>query len=361
MAPMVHSISRSKSLYPLVCTSGQHKEMLDQVLDIFNINQDYDLNIMKKNQDLFDITSAVMLGLRDILKTENPSLVLVHGDTTTALGSALASYYMGIPIGHVEAGLRTNNLKFPFPEEANRQLVDRLSDFCFAPTAMNKSNLLAENIPKDKIYITGNTVIDAMLITLSKINTSRKLEDTINKNLKELLGFTLHKKIVLITGHRRENFGKGLLNLCSAIDELAKKYSDYDFIYPVHLNPNVLQPVTKLLNDKRNVHLIDPLDYESFLYLISKSHFIISDSGGIQEEAPGLGKPVLVTRNETEREEAVEAKTVKLVGNNKSKIISEASLLIESKEEYLGMSKAKNPYGDGKSADLITKIIENNL
>ena len=354
MAPVVHSLKETMDVK--VCVTGQHKEMLDQVLNVFELSKDYDLEIMTPNQDLVDITSAVMLGLRDILLTEPPDLVLVHGDTSTSTAAALCSFYHKIPVGHVEAGLRTRDLYSPFPEELNRQVTGRIANFHFAPTEISKSNLIEEGIPEETIFVTGNTVVDALLAIIPK---ARK--EKFDKNLVKKLPFLINvniPKIILVTGHRRENFGKGFEEICYALKEIADRNKDVKIIYPVHLNPNVQEPVNNILSSIENVYLIAPLGYIQFIKIMDLSYIILTDSGGIQEEAPSLGKPVLVMRDSTERPEAVQAGTVKLVGANKLDIIREVNKLIDDKHLYDAMARAHNPYGDGLAANKIRKIIE---
>ena len=362
MAPLVKEFQKaSHEFKTLVCVTGQHREMLDQVLHIFDIKPDYDLNIMKQGQDLYDVTSRVLLGMRDVLKEVHPDVVLVHGDTTTSTAAALAAFYQQIPVGHVEAGLRTHNIYSPWPEEMNRQITGRISTYHFAPTDLSKKNLLAEDIAEEAITVTGNTVIDALYMVVDKIKT----DDALSANLKTVLsnsGYDVNRlsdgrKMVLITGHRRENFGDGFISMCKAIKTLTEKYRDIDFVYPMHLNPNVRKPIHEIfgesLSDLGNIFFIEPLEYLSFVYLMEKSTVILTDSGGIQEEAPGLGKPVLVMRDTTERPEALEAGTVKLVGTDYDKIVHEVSKLLDNQEYYDGMSKAVNPYGDGMACSRI--------
>lgn len=362
MAPLVKEFQKaSHEFKTLVCVTGQHREMLDQVLHIFDIKPDYDLNIMKQGQDLYDVTSRVLLGMRDVLKEVHPDVVLVHGDTTTSTAAALAAFYQQIPVGHVEAGLRTHNIYSPWPEEMNRQITGRISTYHFAPTDLSKKNLLAEDIAEEAIMVTGNTVIDALYMVVDKIKT----DDALSANLKTVLsnsGYDVNRlsdgrKMVLITGHRRENFGDGFISMCKAIKTLTEKYRDIDFVYPMHLNPNVRKPIHEIfgesLSDLGNIFFIEPLEYLSFVYLMEKSTVILTDSGGIQEEAPGLGKPVLVMRDTTERPEALEAGTVKLVGTDYDKIVHEVSKLLDNQEYYDGMSKAVNPYGDGMACSRI--------
>ena len=359
MAPLVKEFQKHSDKFETkVCVTAQHREMLDQVLKIFEIVPDYDLNIMKAGQDLYDISSGVMLGMRDILKKENPDIVFVHGDTSTSTISALAAFYKQIPVAHIEAGLRTNNLYSPWPEEANRQITGRLATYHFAPTKLAKENLLKENINPKNIFVTGNTVIDALYMVLEKIKANKNLEKELKIQIAEK-GFKIKEesKLILVTGHRRENHGQGFINICNALKEIAEKYPNFDIVYPVHLNPNVQKPVHEILDKIKNIYLIQPLEYLEFVHLMNKSYLVLTDSGGIQEEAPSLGKPVLVMRNTTERPEAIDAGTVKLVGTDKDLIISEVSKLIEDKEYYKQMSQANNPYGDGKACERIVKEI----
>lgn len=357
MAPVVLAFKKEIEHFETkVCVTAQHREMLDQVLDIFEIIPDYDLNIMKEGQDLYDITSRVILGMRDILHDYKPDIVFVHGDTTTSFVAALASFYEKIPVAHVEAGLRTNNIYSPWPEEMNRQITGRLTTYHFAPTEKSKQNLLNENVQADKIFVTGNTVIDALHWVLDKIENEKGLKQRILGELNSKLEGTVNledSKIILVTGHRRENFGKGFLNICEALKKIAISYPKVHIIYPVHLNPNVQKPVYELLAGINNIHLIKPLEYLPFVYLMSKCFFVLTDSGGIQEEAPGMGKPVLVMRDTTERPEAVNAGTVKLVGTDKYEIIRWASKLFNDQNIYNTMSKANNPYGDGGASGRI--------
>lgn len=362
MAPLVREFQQYPDKYhTFVCVTGQHREMLDQVLKIFDIHPDYDLNIMKQGQDLYDVTTRVLLGMRDVLKSIEPNVVLVHGDTTTSTAAALAAFYQQIPVAHVEAGLRTHNIYSPWPEEMNRQITGRIATFHFAPTPLSKQNLLTENIRPEQITVTGNTVIDALYIVVNKIKSDKVLDAELKTNLL-CSGYNVNrlsggKKMVLITGHRRENFGDGFLLICKAIQTLTRKYPDVDFVYPMHMNPNVRQPIHKIFGDDLsqfdNMYFIDPLEYLSFVYLMEKATIVLTDSGGIQEEAPGLGKPVLVMRNTTERPEALEAGTVKLVGTDYGKIITEVSSLLDDAVYYNRMSKAVNPYGDGKACKRI--------
>lgn len=350
MAPLVKEFQKHPDQFETkVCVTAQHREMLDQVLDIFEITPDFDLNIMKAGQDLYDITSRVLLGIRDVLKEFTPDMLFVHGDTTTSTASALAGFYQQIPVAHIEAGLRTNDIYSPWPEEMNRQVTSRITSYNFAPTSLSKSNLLKENVAEEKICITGNTVIDALFWVLRKIEEDSTLKTTLELKIKEA-GYTLsNRKMILVTGHRRESFGEGFINICNALKEIAKSNPDVDIVYPVHLNPNVQKPVNDILSGLSNVYLIAPQEYLSFVYLLSKCSFAITDSGGIQEEAPSLGKPVLVMRDTTERPEAVDAGTVKLVGTDKALITSEAQKLISDNSYYLSMAEAHNPYGDGKA------------
>lgn len=362
MAPLVKEFQKhSDDFETKVCVTAQHREMLDQVLAIFDIQPNYDLNIMKQGQDLYDITANVMLKMRTILEEYRPDLVLVHGDTTTTSATALAAFYQKIQIGHVEAGLRTNNLYSPWPEEANRQITSVLANYHFAPTITSKNNLLKENKNSNSIKVTGNTVVDALFLALKKIENDVNLKHKIIKFINTQYKLTEKKKIILVTGHRRENFGERFINICNALKELAIKNPDIDIVYPVHLNPNVQKPVNNILGGIANIYLIEPLEYETFLYLMNQSYLIITDSGGIQEEAPSLGKPVLVMRETTERPEALEAGTVKLVGTDSSKIIEEAQQLLNDSESYHRMSQAYNPYGDGSACKRIVNYIKKEI
>ena len=365
MAPLIKEFQKYPEIFDTkVCVTAQHREMLDQVLSLFDIKPDFDLNIMQPNQDLYDITSRILLGMRDVLKRINPGVVFVHGDTTTSMATALAAFYQQIPVAHVEAGLRTNNIYSPWPEEINRQITGRIAAYNFAPTFLSRNNLLKENIAEGKIYVTGNTVIDALYLVVEKIKNDKNLDAQLELDLIQY-GYNINRcqqtvanggkqKLVLVTGHRRENFGEGFLNICHAIKKLAIQYPDVDFVYPVHLNPNVRKPVMEILqNAEDNVFLIEPLQYLHFVYLMEKSYLILTDSGGVQEEAPGLGKPVLVMRDTTERQEAVEAGTVKLVGANRIKIEQEVQQLLDNEESYNKMAHAENPYGDGFAAKRI--------
>lgn len=407
MAPLVKEFQKhSEAFETIVCVTGQHREMLDQVLNLFDITPDYDLNIMKQGQDLYDVTSRVLLGMRDVLKEAAPDVVLVHGDTSTSTTAALAAFYQQIPVGHIEAGLRTHNIYSPWPEEMNRQITGRLAQYHFSPTPLSKQNLLAEQIKAENIHVTGNTVIDALYWVINKIKTDENINETITNTLVSA-GLPLEKlsawsiasshnstnettrpnvqarKLVLITGHRRENFGTGFQNICEAIKHLAQQHPDVDFVYPMHLNPNVRNAITAVFSkdltstsaslqnhnltrneatpqpQAQNTYFIEPLDYLPFVHLMSTSYLVLTDSGGIQEEAPGLGKPVLVMRDTTERPEALDAGTVKLVGTDKNKIIEEVSYLIDNSLVYDTMSKANNPYGDGKGCLRIIDALKN--
>jgi len=358
MAPLVKAFEKEEAIDAKVCVTAQHREMLDQVLEMFDIVPDYDLNIMKADQDLFDVTSNVLLGLKDVLNDFSPDIVLVHGDTTTTSSTSLASFYNKIKVGHVEAGLRTGNLYSPWPEEANRQITGVLANYHFAPTDTSANNLLEENKNSNDIVVTGNTVIDALFLALDKINNNKELKSKIIESINSQYKLQDDKKIILVTGHRRENFGDGFINICEALKTIALHNPHIDIVYPVHLNPNVQKPVNEILSSTSNVYLINPLQYEQFIYMMNKSYFIITDSGGVQEEAPSLGKPVLVMRDTTERPEAVEAGTVKLVGTSKKTIIVEAQKLIDDENEFERMSKAHNPYGDGKACERIINFIK---
>jgi len=358
MAPLVKDFQKHPDKFDTeVCVTAQHRQMLDQVLDVFDIKPDYDLNIMAPNQDLYDITSKVLLGMRHVLNTSKPDIVFVHGDTTTSTAAALAAFYQHILVAHIEAGLRTYNLSSPWPEEMNRQLTDRLCTWCFAPTETAKTNLLNEKISA-QIVVTGNTVIDALLMAVDIIKTRPELDGNIRDEL-EQKGYKLNenRRIILVTGHRRENFGEGFLHICQALKEIALVYPDVDIVYPVHLNPNVQKPVYELLSSIENIHLIEPLDYLPFVYMMQQSYLILTDSGGVQEEAPSLGKPVLVMRDTTERPEAVEAGTVKLVGTDTAVIVEAARTLLEDTEVYSKMARSVNPYGDGKACGRVVEGI----
>ncbi|MDD5158983.1 MAG: UDP-N-acetylglucosamine 2-epimerase (non-hydrolyzing) [Sulfuricurvum sp.] len=358
MAPLVKEFQKHPDLFETkVCVTAQHREMLDQVLSLFEITPDFDLNIMKPGQDLYDITANVLLGMKEVLNAFKPNVVFVHGDTTTTFAASLAAFYQQIKIAHIEAGLRTGDIYSPWPEEANRQLTTQITAYHFAPTSTSEANLLRENVNPSHIAVTGNTVIDALFLALEKIKSNPELEQEIITKLTYLYPYGPDKKTILVTGHRRENHGQGFINICSALKTLAENNPDIDIVYPVHLNPNVQKPVREILSGITNVFLIEPLQYETFLYLMNQSYFIITDSGGVQEEAPSLGKPVLVMRDTTERPEALEAGTVKLVGTDTRKIISEAQLLLDSPEAYLAMAKAHNPYGDGKACKRIVNFL----
>lgn len=361
MAPVVKALAEDSFFDSKVCVTAQHREMLDQVLELFEITPDYDLDMMKAGQDLYDITSGVLLGLRDVLKEFQPDMVLVHGDTATTFAATLAAFYQQIPVGHVEAGLRTGNMYSPWPEEANRVLTGRLATMHFAPTKRNQDALLDEHIAAETITVTGNTVIDALQWVVRKIDQSAEMQTNIQSVVQQagLNIDLLSKRYVLVTGHRRENFGEGFESICQALSELALTNPDVHFIYPVHLNPNVQAPVKRLLADSTNVHLIQPLGYEPFVYLMQKAYLVLTDSGGVQEEAPGLGKPVLVMRDTTERPEAVEAGTVKLVGTDAGLIVREVQALLDNGELYHRMSQAHNPYGDGKASERICAFLKN--
>ena len=382
MCPLVKEFQKHpESFETVVCVTGQHREMLDQVLQIFDVKPDYDLNIMKQGQDLYDVTARVLTGMRDVLDTVKPDVVLVHGDTTTSMAAAMAAFYRQIPVGHVEAGLRTHNLYSPWPEEMNRQVTGRIAEYNFAPTLLSRQNLLNEGVSEEKIIVTGNTVIDALHWVVGKIESDSQLSKKLAENLMvsgydtsrlEIPGLARNdkgKKLVLITGHRRENFGEGFISMCTAIRDLARKYPEVDFVYPMHLNPNVRKPIRQVFgemadqvghdgkgvghDEKRNLFFIEPLDYLDFVYLMSRSYIVLTDSGGIQEEAPGLGKPVLVMRDTTERPEALDAGTVRLVGTDYDKIVNEVSALLDDRNHYEAMSHAVNPYGDGKACPRI--------
>lgn len=365
MAPLVKECQQHPEAFEtVVCVTGQHREMLDQVLRIFDIKPDYDLAIMKQGQDLYDITSRILTGMRDILRQVHPDIVLVHGDTTTSTAVALAAFYQQIPVGHVEAGLRTHTIYSPWPEEMNRQITGRIATYHFAPTQLSRQNLLDEGIKDTAVTITGNTVIDALYKVVEKIKRDRVLDFQLESSLKEA-GYEVNRladgrRMVLITGHRRENFGDGFIRICQAIKALAEKYTEVDFVYPMHLNPNVRQPIQEVFGsgELANMFFIEPLEYLSFVYLMEKSTIVLTDSGGIQEEAPGLGKPVLVMRDTTERPEALEAGTVKLVGTDYAAIVSQVSALLDNPAYYGSMSKAVNPYGDGKACCRIIEVLK---
>ncbi len=367
MAPLVKEFQKYPDKFvTIVCVTGQHRQMLDQVLELFEIKPDYDLNIMKQGQDLYDVTARVLTGMCDVFKEAQPDVVLVHGDTTTSTTAALAAFYQQIPVGHVEAGLRTHNIYSPWPEEMNRQLTGRIATYNFAPTPLSRENLLREGVPEEKITVTGNTVIDALYMVVDKIKNNRELDAKLSVELQKagynVERLTNDKKLVLITGHRRENFGDGFIRMCTAIKDLTQKYSDVDFVYPMHLNPNVRTPIHKVFGEDLlnlgNMFFIEPLEYLLFVYLMEKSTIVLTDSGGIQEEAPGLGKPVLVMRDTTERPEALSAGTVKLVGTDYDKIVNEVSILLDDKKHYKKMSKAVNPYGDGMACQRIVNKLK---
>lgn len=370
MAPLIKEFQKKSDIFnTLVCVTAQHRQLLDQVMDVFHLTADYDLDIMQQGQDLYDITSRVLLSMRDVLRQARPELVLVHGDTTTSTAAALAAFYQQIPVGHIEAGLRTGNIYSPWPEEMNRQITGRIASYHFAPTETSRANLLKENVYPSNIYVTGNTVIDALHLVVNELKCDTQLA---NRERQTLIGcgydvsqLNEDKKLVLITGHRRENFGDGFHNICKAIKMLVLQHPDVDFVYPMHLNPNVRNPIRQVfgenLNDFQNLFFIEPLEYLSFVYLMEKSFLVLTDSGGVQEEAPSLGKPVLVMRDTTERPEAVLAGTVKLVGANYQKIVDEVSQLILDDHSYSLMSKANNPYGDGQASKRIVEIIRNIL
>lgn len=357
MAPVVKGFQMaSPDIHTVVCVTAQHRQMLDQVLNLFNITPEYDLNVMQPGQDLFDITCNILLGLKQVLASEKPDLILVHGDTTTTLAASLAAYYSGVQVGHVEAGLRTGHKRAPFPEEMNRKLTGVIADLHFAPTQVARSNLLREGVDPETIFVTGNTVIDALLETTQRLKDTQELNASFDQQFQFL---DQSKKLILVTGHRRENFGHGFENICNALADIADNTPDVEILYPVHLNPNVRQPVADILAARQlaNVHLIDPVDYLPFVYLMNRAYLIITDSGGVQEEAPSLGKPVLVMRNTTERPEAVAAGTVKLVGTSREAIVKETLNLLHNPAEYLQMSQAHNPYGDGQAAGRIVQTV----
>lgn len=368
MVPLVKEFQKNREHFEtVVCVTGQHREMLDQVLQLFGIIPDYDLNIMRPGQDLYDVTTRILTGMRGVLTQSHPDMVLVHGDTTTSVASALSAFYQQIPVGHVEAGLRTHNIYSPWPEEMNRQLTGRIATWHFSPTLLSRQNLLAEGIQENRITVTGNTVIDALHLVVDKIEREEELRNKLEElllnrgyDVKRLAG---RKRLVLITGHRRENFGGGFRHICLAIKALGKQYPDIDFVYPMHLNPNVRKPIQEVFGQEKmqNTFFIEPLDYLPFVYLMKKSFLVLTDSGGIQEEAPSLGKPVLVMRDTTERPEALEAGTVRLVGTDSRRIIEEVSRLLNHEEAYQMMSRAQNPYGDGLASGRIVKFLNENL
>lgn len=359
MAPLVKEFKKnSKNFETRVCVTAQHRQMLDQVLEIFDIVPEYDLNVMKTGQDLYDITANVLVGIRGVLADFKPDIVFVHGDTSTTFSASLAAFYSKIKVGHIEAGLRTYDIYSPWPEEGNRQLTGVLANYHFAPTPQSGKNLLKEGKDQKDIYITGNTVIDSLMYVLQRIKNQPELQEKIKSRIFNQYQLDQTRKIILVTGHRRENFGQGFINICEGLKEIAQNNPNIDIVYPVHLNPNVQQPVNDILSSINNIYLIDPLQYEEFIYLMNQSYFIITDSGGIQEEAPSLGKPVLVMRDTTERPEAITAGTVKLVGCDKETIVTEAEKLLHDENEYEIMSRAHNPYGDGKACERIVQLIQ---
>ena len=369
MAPLVKAFEqRPDKFETIVCVTGQHREMLDQVLQIFEITPDYDLNIMKQGQDLYDVTARVLTGMRDVLREAQPDVVLVHVDTTTSTAAALAAFYQQIPVGHVEAGLRTHNIYSPWPEEMNRQITGRIATYNFSPTPLSRQNLLEENVAEEKIIVTGNTVIDALYWVVDKMKKDVRLQNSLDEVLKvsgyDVTRLSGGKKLVLITGHRRENFGDGFISMCRAIQALTQRYPNVDFVYPMHLNPNVRKPIHEVFGDDLsqldNMFFIEPLEYLSFVYLMEKATIVLTDSGGIQEEAPGLGKPVLVMRDTTERPEALDAGTVKLLGTDYDMIVGNVSELLDDEEAYRRMSQAVNPYGDGKACPRIVNHLATN-
>jgi UDP-N-acetylglucosamine 2-epimerase (non-hydrolysing) len=359
MAPLVKEFQKNQDYFEAkVCVTAQHREMLDQVLDLFQITPEYDLDIMKPGQDLYDVTSNILLKIKPVLEGFKPDIVLVHGDTATTFATSLAAYYQKIKVGHVEAGLRTGDLYSPWPEEGNRRLTGVLTDYHFSPTNTSKNNLLNEGANKSSVFVTGNTVIDALQLIVNRIKNDKSLRLKIENTIFQSGFQELNSKFILVTGHRRENFGQGFLNICEALKVLSKNNPDINILYPVHLNPNVRKPVNKLLSNVSNIKLVEPFQYEEFIYLMSESYLILTDSGGIQEEAPSLGKPVLVMRDTTERPEAVEAGTVKLVGSDQDNIIKEVQKLLNDNSEYQKMSKAHNPYGDGNASEKILNILK---
>lgn len=354
MSPLVHALAKKENIISSVCITAQHRHMLDQVLKLFNVNADFDLDVMRQGQNLNDLTSIILTRLRPILNTFKPDLVLVHGDTTTTFASALSAYYEKIPVAHVEAGLRTHNIYSPWPEEANRKLTTCIANLHFAPTITSHANLISEGVPPESIHVTGNTVIDALLGATQRITTDYELKEQLDKKFAFLNGAS---DILLITGHRRENFGSGFESICNAVAQIAKDHPSKKIVYPVHLNPRVQEPVSRILSNIPNIHLLEPQEYLPFVYLMNKASIILTDSGGIQEEAPSLGKPVLVMRDTTERPEAVQAGTVKMVGTSSSEIVKQVSILTQNSSEYKRMSTAHNPYGDGLASERIAKII----
>lgn len=358
MAPLVKAFKENNHFDTRVCVTAQHRQMLDQVLDIFEIVPEYDLNIMKAGQDLYDITANVLVGVRDVLAEFKPDVVFVHGDTSTTFSTSLAAYYAKVKVGHIEAGLRTYNIFSPWPEEGNRQLTSVLANYHFAPTVQSQENLLKEGKNKSDIFVTGNTVIDALMYVVHRIENQPEFKGKIRNKISTQYPLDSQRKMILVTGHRRENFGQGFINICEGLKQIALSNPEIDIVYPVHLNPNVQRPVNKILSNIANVYLIDPLQYEEFIYLMTQAHFIITDSGGIQEEAPSLGKPVLVMRDTTERPEAVVAGTVKLVGCDKEILVREAEKLLNDQREYEMMSRAHNPYGDGKACVRVVQLMQ---
>ena len=358
MAPLVKAFKNNNNFDTRVCVTAQHRQMLDQVLEIFEIVPEYDLNIMKAGQDLYDITANVLVGIRDVLTDFEPDVVFVHGDTSTTFSTSLAAYYAKVKVGHIEAGLRTYDIYSPWPEEGNRQLTGILANYHFAPTAQSQENLLKEGKDKNNIFVTGNTVIDALMYVVHRIDNQPELKQKIRAKISAQYPLETQRKVILVTGHRRENFGQGFINICEGLKQIALNNPEIDIVYPVHLNPNVQRPVNEILSNIANIYLIDPLQYEEFIYLMSQAYFIITDSGGIQEEAPSLGKPVLVMRDTTERPEAIAAGTVKLVGCDQAVLVREAEKLLNDQNEYEMMSRAHNPYGDGKACERIVHLIQ---
>ena len=359
MAPLYNKLSNDSGFDLITCVTGQHRNLLDQVLNVFSIKADFDLNLMNENQDLFDITSKVVISMKNVLQDTRPDIVLVHGDTTTTMAAALAAFYMNIDVGHVEAGLRTHNLRSPFPEELNRQLVSKIANWHFAPTERNKNDLIAEGIDQDKIFVTGNTVIDALFLCLNNISKSKKLTKSVNTSLSKQIPFSFNiKNFILITAHRRENFGESFMNIFRAIKDLSINFKNMHFVYPVHPNPNVKDMAHEILSEIDNVHLIKPVSYEEFCILMKNCYLVITDSGGIQEEAPSIGKPVLVLRENTERPEAIVSGTARLVGSSRKKIVNNVTKLIKDKEDYNKMSNILNPYGDGTAAEKIIQKLK---
>ena len=356
MAPLVKAFKNKNNFDTRVCVTAQHRQMLDQVLDIFEIVPEYDLNIMKAGQDLYDITANVLVGIRNVLTDFAPDVVFVHGDTSTTFSTSLAAYYAKVKVGHIEAGLRTYDIYAPWPEEGNRQLTGILANYHFAPTVKSQENLLKEGKDKNNIFVTGNTVIDALMYVVHRIDSQPELKQKIRAKISAQYPLETQRKVILVTGHRRENFGQGFINICEGLKQIALNNPEIDIVYPVHLNPNVQRPVNEILSNIANIYLINPLQYEEFIYLMSQAYFIITDSGGIQEEAPSLGKPVLVMRDTTERPEAIAAGTVKLVGCDQAVLVREAEKLLNDQDEYEMMSRAHNPYGDGKACDRIVNI-----